>query len=148
MRKLLKALNARSNDDGLSLIEVLVAMMIFSMLVVGIGYSLINILQMTRDNQARETATSLASAELDQVRAVGDPFAIGNNSHTTTVGNNTYTITRNAAWVTPGGNVGTCGTTGGPLQYKSISVSVSWASMMEGASAVYTDNRRSASDIP
>lgn len=139
MRKLLKALNARSNDDGLSLIEVLVAMMIFAMLVVGIGYSLINVLKMTYDSQARETAISLASSELDAVRAIGNPFEVGSpGPRTVTVGTNTYTIIRTASWASPDGSVDTCGTGDQPLQYKTVNVTVSWAGMNSGA-AVQTD---------
>lgn len=132
--------SAAASEDGITLIEVLVAMMIFAMLVVGIGYSLMTVLQMTRDSQARETAISLASSELDMVRAIGDPFQVLNvPSRTQTVGTNTYTIKRDAAWVTPDGNVDTCGTGGGPLQYKSVTVSVSWVGMREGSSPVRTD---------
>lgn len=140
MNAIRRRLGADPAESGLSLIEVLVAMMIFSMLVVGIGYSLMSVLQMTRDSQARETAISIASSELDAVRAIGDPFQIVNvPSRTQTVGTNTYTIKREAAWVTPDGEVDTCGTGGGPLQYKSVKVTVSWVGMREGSSPVRTD---------
>ncbi len=139
MRKLLKIMKVRPSDDGLSLIEVLVAMFIFSMLVVGIGYSLLNILKMTHDSQARETAISLASSELDAVRAIGDPFKVGSpGARTVTVGTNTYTITRTAKWASPDGSVDTCGTGDQPLQYKTVSVTVSWGSMGSGP-VVQTD---------
>jgi prepilin-type N-terminal cleavage/methylation domain-containing protein len=128
-----------ASDDGVSLIEVLVAMMIFAMLVVGIGYSLTMVLQMTRDNQARETATSLASAELDAVRAIGDPFLVLDDVRSQTVGSNTYKVTRKTSWVTPGGSVDTCGTGGGPLQYKSVSVDITWAGMLSEDNKVRTD---------
>jgi len=114
--------------------------MIFSMLVVGIGYSLVNILQMTRDSQNRETAISLASSELDAIRAIGDPFKVLDvPSRTQVVGGNTYTISRTAGWATPDGSVDTCGSGGGPLQYKSVSVTVSWVGMRVGASSVHSD---------
>lgn len=139
MRTRTQSASTRSPEDGLSLIEVLVALMIFAMLVVGIAYSLTMMLQMTRDNQARETATSLASAELDAVRAIGDPFNVLNDVRTETVGNNTYTISRKTSWVTPGGSVDTCGTGGGPLQYKSVSVAITWAGMLDDDNKVRTD---------
>ncbi len=139
MRVRLMSIKARSSEDGLSLIEVIVAMMIFAMLVVGIGYALINVLQMTRDSQARETAISLASSELDAVRAIGDPLAITDDDYTRTVGSNTYTISRTAKWVDPEGEVATCGTGGSTLKYKSVSVEVSWAGMRTGAGTVKTD---------
>lgn len=139
MRKLVKAMSLRASDDGLSLIEVLVAMFIFSMLVVGIGYSLLNILKMTYDSQARETAISLASSELDAVRAIGDPFkVITPGPRTVTVGGNTYTITRTASWASPDGSVDTCGTGDQPLQYKTVNVKVTWAGMGTNT-AVHTD---------
>ncbi len=133
MHKCLIAMKKRSSEDGLSLVEVLVAMMIFAMLVVGIGYSLINILKMTRDSQSRETAVSLASSELDAARAIGDPFKILNVDRTITVDNTTYSISRKAVWVTPGGTAETCGSGGAALQYKTVSVSVSWNGLSDSA---------------
>lgn len=134
-----------AREDGLSLVEVLVAMMIFAMLVVGIGYSLINVLQMSRDSQAREAAVSLASSELDVVRAIGDPFKVFNDPatgalpHTQTVGGNTFTIVRTAEWTDPAGDVDTCGTGGGPLKYKTVSVAVTWTGMRGDTKSVTSD---------
>lgn len=140
MRTRWQTMRARPAEDGLSLIEMIAAMMIFAMLVVGIGFALINILQMTKDSQSRETAISIASAELDAVRAIGDPFQVFDvPSRTETVGTNDYTVSRTAVWVTPDGDVDTCGAGGAPLQYKTVSVSVSWNGMRDGAQSVKTD---------
>lgn len=136
VKKLLRRLR---QDHGLSLIEVMAAMIILGILAVSVAYALTSMLQMTRDSQARETAVNLASAELDAVRAIGDPFAVVDASRTQTVGTNTYTIVRKTGWVDADGLVDTCGTGGSSLRYKNVSVQVSWNGMREGASPVYTD---------
>ncbi|WP_236900924.1 type IV pilus modification PilV family protein [Cryobacterium arcticum] len=118
-------------DDGISLIEIMVAMMIFSIIALGIGYAMISTLTIARDNKSREIAAGIAASEIDSARAIGDPFAVLDvAAHTvTTAAAETYTVTRITAWVTPAGSSTTCGTGGGALQYKRITITVSWPKM-------------------
>ena len=53
--------------SGIGLVEVLVALMIFSIIAIGMGYSMLSISRLTGDSTARETATNLAAAEIDRI---------------------------------------------------------------------------------
>lgn len=129
--KLDMRLRSSRDESGMTLIEIMVAMMIFSLIALGIGYALVTTLTIARDNKSREIASSIAASEIDSARALGDPFAVLNvPAHTvTTAAAETYTVTRTTAWVTPTGSASTCGTSGGALQYKLITVTVSWPKM-------------------
>ncbi len=122
--------NPRS-DGGLSLIEIMVAMMIFSMIALGVGFALVSTLTIARDNKSREIAASIAASEIDSARAIGNPFSVLDvAAHVvTTTAAETYTVTRKTAWVTPTGSASTCGAGGGALQYKRVTVTVSWPKM-------------------
>ncbi|TFC91820.1 MULTISPECIES: prepilin-type N-terminal cleavage/methylation domain-containing protein [Cryobacterium] len=130
-----------ANSRGLTIIEILVAMMIFAIIAVGVGAALLATLTISHDNKAREVASSLAASEIDLVRANGDPFKVF-NAPARTVSNPTggiYTVKRTTAWVTPSGLAATCGTGGGALQYKLVTVSVSWQGMRSTTDPVITD---------
>lgn len=141
MKNLRARMSAPSgNEAGLSLVEIMVAMMIFAVIAMAVAASLLTSLSITRDNKSRHIASNLAAAEIDRVRAVGNPFDVHSGSKSVTVGaEGAYSITTTAGWVTPTGNVDTCGTAGGPLQYKSVTVTVKWAGMRDEDSAVRSD---------
>lgn len=146
---MLKTLRARLGDDrskGLSLIEIMVAMMIFAIIALGVGYGLISTLTIARDNKAREVGSNLAASEIDSVRALADPFAVHDGSKTVAVTpTESYTVKTTTAWVTPTGNVSTCGTAGGPLQYKRVTIKVTWPSMRNEDAPVLVDTLLSPS---
>lgn len=127
-------------EGGLSLVEVMVAMLIFAIIAIGIGYALISTLTIARDNKSREVGSHLAAAEIDRVRALGDPFAVRDGTKSVSVtSTETFTVETTAAWATPTGNVDTCGTAGGPLQYKRVTVKVTWPGMWNEDNPVLTD---------
>ena len=140
LAKLRKLLD-RDSDTGLGMTEVVVALMVFSVIAVGMAYSLISMTRLTTDDRAREVAASLASQEIDIVRAIPDPFDVHTPliPATQTVGNTTYTITRSVAWVSTTGSTANCGTGGGNLQYKKVNVSVTWNGMMSLQNPVVAD---------
>lgn len=113
-------------DDGLTLIEILVAMMIFAFISVGVAMALTASLAAARDNRSRITAASLAAAEIDRVRAIGDPFKVHDVPSTAIGPSNAFTLTTDTSWVSASGADATCGTSGGPLQYKLVTVTVKW----------------------
>lgn len=121
-------------DDGLSIVEVIVAFMVFAVVAVGMLYSMASISRFTYDTEKRETAANLALAELDRVQAVADAFAVTNQpAQTVTVDGVDYTVDTSLSWVgTDGTTVGSCGTAGvgTNLQYKSVNVTVSWPNML------------------
>src|SRR3954449_10488091 len=63
-------------EDGLTLIEILVAMTIFGIVSVGIAAGVTASLVNVRDSRDRETALNLAASQIDLVRSVADVFTV------------------------------------------------------------------------
>ncbi|MBX3099274.1 MAG: type II secretion system protein [Salinibacterium sp.] len=136
LRKLIARARA---EDGMSLVEVVVALMVFAVIALGVGYSTITILKMTEDTRARQVATNLASSEIDKARGLQDPFLVTNNTKTTVISGTTYTITRSSSWVTTGGADVGCGTGTGSLQSKRVNITVTWNGMLTTTQPVRSD---------
>ncbi len=136
IRKLIEKARA---DEGMSLIEVIVALMVFAVISLGVGYSTITILKMTEDTRARQVATNLASSEIDIARGVEDPFDIVNATKTTVVSGVTYTIVRSTSWVETNGADVACGTGTGTLQSKRVNITVTWTGMLTTTQPVRSD---------
>jgi prepilin-type N-terminal cleavage/methylation domain-containing protein len=139
-----KAIRARLGIDvereaGLSLIEVLVAMMIFAVISVGVAFSIVNTLVMTRESRAREVASNLAAQEIDLDRSINDVFSLGDKTWDTTVNGAIFHMARSTGWVSSTGSTLACGTGGGTLQYKQINISVTWAGQSAATSPVRAD---------
>lgn len=115
-----------SSDAGLTLIELVVAMMVFAILALGVAYSMLATLQSSRDNRGRQVAANLAAQEIDLVRSVDDIFTIQNTSRVQEVDGVPYTVTRSTGWVNSGINSSDCGSGNGVLQHKRVNVTVSW----------------------
>ena len=113
-------------DDGMGLVEVLVALMIFAIIAVGMAYSLLSIQRLTAESVSREIATNLAAAEIDWAQSQPDAFKVLSRTTTQTVDGTTYTIRTSVGWVSTTGASGSCGTGGGNLQYKRVNVEVTW----------------------
>lgn len=127
------------DDEGMSLIEVVVALMVFTVIALGVGASSLTILRMTEDTRARQVASNLATSELDAVRGLQDPFKVPNDSREVVVSGVTYTIARSTSWVdTSGADVG-CGTGTGLLKSKRVNVEVTWAGMLSTTKPVRSD---------
>lgn len=132
-------LSAAAPDAGFSLIEAVVAMLVFAIIAIGVGYSTVTILKITDDTRHRQVATNLATTALDTARLLADPFDVVNAVTTTVISGTTYTITRSTSWVeTSGADVG-CGTGTGTLQTKRINVTVTWVGMLSTTPAVRSD---------
>lgn len=132
----------RTNDtseSGSSLVEVLVAMMVFAVLAVGVAFSLLTVLAMAKEGRARTAAINLAAQEIDLDRSAKDVFTLGDVTRTVTNTNGAFVLTRTTQWVSGPGEGNGCGTGSGFLQYKRISVTVSWDGMRTGALPVRTD---------
>ena len=118
--------NAAQDDAGLSMTEVITALFVFTIFILGLGYSLLSMTRLVGDDENREVAAALASQELDRVRAIPDAFDVLSSTTTQVVGGTTFTITRTAGWVTTNGSTASCGSGGGNLQDKAVDVQVSW----------------------
>ena len=129
-----------SRDSGLTLVEVIVAMMIFSIVALGVGYSLVMVLKMTNDARGKQTATNLAAAEIDTSRAAATLAALTSHTKTVTVDDRDYRVAVSTLWTsTIGGSDGLCSSGTGALLFKRVHVSVTWEGMSPGTSPVVTD---------
>jgi len=123
---------ARS-DSGLGMTEILVAMMVFAIIATTAAYGMLNALTLTSSTRASETAMSIASSDLDQMRLAASVDDNGVFSVVSTsspipknVGGTAFSVTRTVTWQTTTGTIGACGTGTGTLQYKNVSETVSW----------------------
>ncbi|MCI4656458.1 type II secretion system protein [Cryobacterium sp. ZS14-85] len=116
-------------------------MMIFAMIALGVGYGMVSTLVLSRDSASRETAAGIASSEIDAARAKGNPFAVLDvPAHTvTTAATENFIVSLSTAWVTPTGAASTCGTGGGALQYKRVTVTVTWPNIRPTSRPVVVD---------
>lgn len=127
----LRARMAR-DESGMGIVEIIVALMIFSIVVIGMSYSMISMTRLTADASARETASNLAAAEIDRISAITDAFTIKEDALTPTqvvVDGITFNVATNTSWVGANGSTGKCGIGGGQLQYKRVRVTVTWDNM-------------------
>jgi type II secretory pathway pseudopilin PulG len=115
------------NDDGIGLIEVLVALMIFSIIAVGMAYSMISISRLTADSTQRETATNLAAQEIDRIQSLPNAFGVtDDDDNPIVVDGVSYNVARYLSWISTTGASGSCGSGGGNLQYKRVNIEVTW----------------------
>jgi prepilin-type N-terminal cleavage/methylation domain-containing protein len=126
IRQILGSDRSASADDGFTLVEVIVAMVVFSIIAVSVAAAITNSLVITRDARSRSVAQNLASQDLDQARAVADVFAVQSNTWSTTVQGTSYTVDRSVEWQSSATSATACGTGTGTLQYKVVRDSVTW----------------------
>jgi prepilin-type N-terminal cleavage/methylation domain-containing protein len=121
------------SDEGLTLIEVVVAMMVFAIIALGAAYSIVSTLHSAKDARGREVALNLAAQAIDAARSTTNIFALSSSSQTATVpGDGTvYTVATDVDWVGANGTQSNCSAAGGSLQYKEVNVSVTWPGMVE-----------------
>ena len=127
-------------ERGLTLAEVIVAMMIFSLVALGVGYSLVMVLHMTNDARGKQTATNLAAAEIDTARAAASLSGLSSHTNTVVVDGRDYRVAVQTRWVgSIGGADGLCSSGSGALLYKRVNVTVTWEGMSAGVAPVVTD---------
>lgn len=131
------------DDEGMSLVEVLVAMMIFAVISTGIIFTMLSMLSVTRDSRARQVALNLASEEVDDVRTTGGLFELLDANRSVQVNDTTYHVKRSTRWVTDPGQDLQCGTSGSAagstLRYKRVNVEVTWDNMRSQTVPVRSD---------
>src|SRR5690554_2128846 len=116
-------------------------MMIFSMIATGVLYTMMSLLSVTRDSRARLVATNLAAQEIDLVRDYDNVFDVLEYDPPleTTLNGDTFTINRQAEWVSNPDDVVACGAGVGTLRYKQVRGTVSWENMRSGVEPVTSD---------
>ncbi|TFC59883.1 prepilin-type N-terminal cleavage/methylation domain-containing protein [Cryobacterium sp. TMB1-7] len=131
--------DGHTRQSGLTLIEIIVAMMVFAMIAVSVAYALTLSLTMGSDNRSRTAAVNLVAQEIDLSRAVEDLFTLVDADKTSTMNGTTFYIHRTTNWVTSTSADATCGSGGGQLKYKRVNVSVTWAGMRASTPPVRAD---------
>jgi prepilin-type N-terminal cleavage/methylation domain-containing protein len=126
----------RTSESGVSLVEVIVAMMVFAIISVGVAYSLLSAFAITGDSRARAVATNLAAQEIDLDRSSSNLFTL----YSTTVDKQVqvpagtgavYSIKRTVSWVYgSGGDVDCNASATSSILYKRVRVQISWPKMM------------------
>ena len=131
---------ARS-EEGMTLVEVVVAMLVFAIISVGVAYSTVTVARITEDTGSRQVATNLATTEIDYIRGLQDPFLVTNlpRPKTVKVGTVTYYISRSVEWVDANGVDVGCGTGTGVMQSKRLNVTVTWDGMLSSTQPVRSD---------
>ena len=116
---------AGRSDEGVTLVEVMIAMVVF---VVG-SLSLLGVfaasMSGTFDNRARLTAANLAASDIDEARSL-DYFALAGADYTRTVDGRVYRVVREVATtMSSGADPSTCTGSGSAKQlYKRVSTRV------------------------
>jgi type II secretory pathway pseudopilin PulG len=134
-----KSTQLRSDDDGITIVEVMVAMMIFAIIFLGVAQSVVTTMRMTADTVSREVAANLAAAEIDAVRQLDDPFTVEDATHSTVIDGVEYVVDRATGWVSSTGTIDGCGAGTGTLQFKRVNVTVRWTGQMLKASSARAD---------
>jgi hypothetical protein len=124
-------------EDGVSLLELVVALSIFVVMILGIVASIDSGLTLTRNNAARSVAANLASQEMDTVRST--PFTtLTPRTVTQVVGSTTYSIDRQLTWVSKSATNGPCDGTNADPELLRVHVVVTWPAM-SGVTPVVSD---------
>jgi type II secretory pathway pseudopilin PulG len=141
MITLRKRLGLMDNDEsGLSLIEIVVAMMIFALISMGVVYALLSSLKGTSDSATREVATNLAAQQIDDARDTSDIFGLLDDEQPNLVfAGRTFDVVRKTQWVSDPNLDTPCGAGGGALQYKRVNITISWDNMRTPDSPVRAD---------
>ena len=135
-----------SDEEGFTLIEVMVSLTILIVIAVTTLATLTTVLRSTSDDRARVAAANLAAREIETVRSAflsptqgpdsiplgqvvnGAPLPGGTAGNALVVDNHSYTVTRTTEWQTQGATAGPCdGGASGALAYLRVSVKVTWA---------------------
>ncbi len=132
--------SARNEDEGFTLVEVVVAMLVFAIIATGLLMTVTASLVNTRDTRARIVAANLASQEIDLIRSK-NVFDIVSGTRTVSLNGDTYHVRTRWAWQTNGGETATCeaGADTSSLAYKRVSIRVTWDGMPDEDDAVFSD---------
>ncbi|ROS58980.1 hypothetical protein EDF38_1820 [Frigoribacterium sp. PhB160] len=147
---MIKRLSARlrpadpaERDAGLSIIEVVVALLVFAIITTGSIVAVGTVLSMTADNRSREIAANLASQAVDTARSVTDIADIASSTTPVSLNGVDFTVKQSASWITTTGLDSACtpanASSNGSLLYKRLNVTVSWSGMRPSTQAVRSD---------
>jgi prepilin-type N-terminal cleavage/methylation domain-containing protein len=132
-RRWFEAVRARAHREerGFTMVEVMVAILIFGVLITGIATMQGTTLNLIRNNRNRSVAANLASQEMDTIRTTSfTSLPVGQTVTTRSVDGVPYTITRESEWVAKDATAGACDAPqGSEPAFLRITVSVTWNAM-------------------
>ncbi len=113
------------------MVEMVVAILVFAILIVGVTATMSTSLNMVRNNRNRSVAANLASQEMDTVRSTDfTDLPVGQTVTVQNVDTVPYTVTRETEWVTKNASSGACDAPPGSRPaYLRVNVEVTWPSM-------------------
>jgi Tfp pilus assembly protein PilV len=109
----------------MSLLELVVALTVFAIIMMGLAATLASGLTLTRNNRNRSVAANLASQEMDTVRAA-DFTTLASRTTTEAVGGVGYTVHRELTWVNHAATNGPCDATNTTPEVLRVHVWVDW----------------------
>jgi prepilin-type N-terminal cleavage/methylation domain-containing protein len=128
-----------ASDDGFTLIEVIVALLVFAIISTGVLAGMTTIVRMTADNRARVTAANLASQELDTTRAIADTYTVQSApSREVRVDGRVFHLTRTVTWISSTGSSVSCNSSTN-LFLLHVNVRVTWDGMVATTTGVQDD---------
>ena len=119
------------NQDGFTIIELMVAITVFALLMAAAALGMNGALNLTRNNRQRAVAANLAATQVDKIQAMDfDQINVGYQQVTQQVDGVNYTINVNTEWVGPTTLTSDCagGSNANPA-YLRASIAVSWDNM-------------------
>lgn len=116
---------AQADDRGVSLVEVMVAMLVFTIGSLALLAAFTSALDTTSDSQLRVAAANLAASDIDEARALSYAVLATTTAKTVTVSGRSYTVSRSVTPALASGSGSAC-TAGGSSQqlYKKVSTKV------------------------
>ena len=129
----------RRSEAGLSLVEVIVALLVLAIISTGVAFTMTSVLALTRDSGSRQQAANLAAQEIDLSRSIDNLFGLVDADRDVTVNGTVYHIHRSTQWVSDPSVDQKCGTGGGVLRYKRVNVTVGWDGMRSATATVRAD---------
>jgi hypothetical protein len=132
-----KASEDDQSEAGVTLLELVVALSVFVLVILGVVASIDSGLTLTRNNRERSVAANLASQEMDTVRSATFTSLVA-RTVTQVVDGTTYTITRELTWVSKSATNGPCDGSNSTPELLRVRVFVTWPNM-RGVSPVISD---------
>lgn len=122
------------DEGGFSMVEVLVAILVFSVMIGGIATLQGSTLNVIRNNRHRSVAANLASEEMDTIRSTAFTTLLSQlgavEQPLVNVDGISYTVTRETEWVASDANAGACSAPAdADPAFLRVTVSVTWPVM-------------------
>jgi prepilin-type N-terminal cleavage/methylation domain-containing protein len=123
---------APQGDEGFTLVEILVATLVFALTATATVGILITAIRTVRENSDRVYAANLARSEIERQRELGTDFiTIGNTSSTSTTPEGVFTISTTSNWVGLNQATDACEAAAPGQAYMRVHVEVSGASISD-----------------